>query len=320
MLDETETMDETHLPHLTEYEKRQIEVINAWLNRPPSLTKQTIGRVGTAVDRVARRVLPDRTVEKVIEHLRPAGSAVRKVIPTGAIESAIEGALHANMWLARHSIDERSVLRKLEAKDFKDLNYCDLEHLDRAAGKVHDWAIADAGVAGGAFGAGGIFASTVGIAAIINMSLRTIRKIGLCYGYANMDELEKAFIFTILGLGGADQAGKQAIFQAEKLALVRALQEIGVMVSRQTFKRMAEKAARNVTSKEALVITAREVAKALGYRLTKNRILMSVPLIGGGVGLLVDGNYIRNIGWAATYSYKQRWLGDKILRPTIAHC
>ncbi len=241
-------------------------------------------------------------MDKVIEHLRPVGSAVRKVIPTAAIESAIEGALHANMWLAHHSIDEQSVLRKLRAKNFEDLKDYDLEWLDREAGRVHGWAIADAGVAGGAFGAGGFIASTAGIAAIINMSLRTIRKIGLCYGYVAMDDLEKAFIFNALALGGADSAHKQAF--------ITALRQIEVMVARRTFKDMARKAAMDQASYEALVIAMRKVANELGFRLTKNRILMSVPLAGGGVGLLLDGNYMRKIGLAATYSYKQRWLAD----------
>jgi hypothetical protein len=291
-------MNEGAVLHITEYEKRQIDAINVWLARPPSLAVRTIKGAGAVIDWAARKVLPDGTVDQAIEHLRSAGSVMRGVIPVGAIE----GALHANMWLADRWVYEHKVLRDLGAANFQELRYYDLERLDRASGNVHDWAIAYAGAAGGAAGAGGIVFAVPGIAAVINISLRTIRKIGLCYGYADVDDIERRFIYNVLALGGADQA--------EKLASLTAIREIQVMVTRQTFKSMAEKAMQDKMSKEALVTTIRSVAQRLGYQMTRKRILMSVPLVGGGIGLFLDGNYLRNIGWAATRSYQHRWFLD----------
>jgi hypothetical protein len=284
---------------ITDYERRQIDAIKEWIDRAPSVVSRTIRGAGTVVDWAARRVLPDGTVERGIEHLRSAGSVMRRVIPTGAIE----GALHANMWLAHQWVDEQSILRVVGANRFEDLKSYDLERLDRAAGGFHNWAIRYGGAAGGAAGAGGVVLAVPGIVAVINISLRTIRQIGLCYGYSATDDVEKQFMYKVLALGGGAS-------QAEKLASVVTIREIQVMVKRKTFKYMAEKATQDRLSNEALVTTIRAVAKRLGYQFTRKRILMSAPLIGGGVGLFLDGNYVRNIGWAATRKYQQRWLAD----------
>ncbi len=45
--------------------------------------------------------------------------------------------------------------------------------------------------------------------------------------------------------------------------------------------------------------------------MTRNRLLMAVPVAGGGVGLLLDGNYLRKIGLAAQHAYQERWLRDR---------
>jgi hypothetical protein len=286
---------------LSDYEKAQIKAIKEWFDRPPSLFSYS--RLGAAAGEAAewsvRRVLPDGTVDRAIEILRSAGSIARRMVPT----DAIEGALSANMWLAEKWVDEESTLRELEATRFEDLRAYNIERLDRVAGSIHDWAIGYGGATGGASGAGGIFLAVPGIAAVINISLRTIRKIGLCYGYSTMNDVEQQFLYRVLALGGG--AG-----QADKLAFMTTLREIQVMVGRKTFGYMAERAAQNAMSKEALVTTMREVAKRLGYQLTRKRILMSVPLISGGVGLLLDGNYVRKVGWAATRSFQRRWFLD----------
>jgi len=259
------------------YEARQIADINCWEAAEHSL----IGRVTHAIT-------------------QPAGWAFRKIIPQGAIE----GVLHANMWLAERWADQASVLRDAQAERFADLADYELSRLDKVADNVHDWAIAYGGSLGAANGAGGLFFAPLGIPGIINVALRTIRKIGLCYGYDELSEPEKLFIFQTLSLGGS--AGPE-----EKTAALLALREIQVMVAKQSFKSMAAKAAKDVVSKEAFVTALRQFGKQIGVQLTRNRLLVAIPIVGGGVGLLVDGNYIRNVGWTARRVYQKRWLRDR---------
>lgn len=140
----------------------------------------------------------------MIEYVDVVGAMVRRFIPAGAIE----GAINANIWLAEQWIDDRSVLHDLDAQNFEELASHDLERLDIAANTIQNWAIGYAGLTGGAAGAGGIFAAVPGVAAVINISMRTVRKIVLCYGYHATDHLERHFMLEVLALAGG--SGDQA--------------------------------------------------------------------------------------------------------------
>lgn len=294
-------------PRQSEYEQRQIKAIQEWVNLPSPLSARAMRRTGQAardagrvIRRVARNILPDGVTEHASDFVKAAYGHSRLIVPTGAIE----GVLHANMWLADQWADQQSVLRNLRAGSFEELKHYDLEVLDRVASQVHNWAVAIGGGVGGAAGAGGILLAVPGVLAVINISLRTIRKVGLCYGYAALDDLEKRFIFSVLALGGSSD-------QAAKLASAKVLREIQVMVAQRTFRSMAQNAAQDRMGKEAFVMGARAAAKKLGFQLTKRRILVSIPLVGGGVGLFVDGNHLRRVGWDAFRSYQRRWLIDR---------
>lgn len=269
-----------HRPHDPRaYEARQIEAIKRWQHQGNSLVSRVVGKAMT-----------------------PIGWMFRK-IPRGAIE----GALHGGMWLAEQWADKDGVLRDLQAESFDELAEYDLERLDRAADNVHNWAIAYGGGVGLANGAAGFIAIPLGVPGLINIAMRTVRKIGLCYGYHDLTEEEKLFIFNVMVLAGAGGPG-------EKAAPLLALRELQVMITKETFKAMAAKAAADPLgkfSKEAFVIAVREFGKRIGIQMTRNRLLMAVPVVGGGVGLLVDGNYIRNVGWAARRTYQERWLRDR---------
>ena len=58
-------------------------------------------------------------------------------------------------------------------------------------------------------------------------------------------------------------------------------------------------------------MTIRQIAKTYGYQLTRSRLLTAVPIVGGGVGLLIDGNYLRKVGWTARRYYQRRWLMER---------
>jgi hypothetical protein len=261
----------------SDYEARQIAAIRRWQTKRGSMAGRIVG--------VA---------------MRPVGWVAQRIVPAGAIE----GALRGNMWLAEKWADSRGVLRDLQVGSFDEVAQLDLERLDRAADSVRTWAAAYGGAVGVVNGGVGLLAAQVGIPAIINIALRTIHKIGLCYGYANTDETEKLFVFEVLRLAGATGP-------SERATALLALRQLEVMIARQAFKKMAENAAQNAAGKEAFVLFIREFAKSIGIQMTRNRLLMAVPVVGGGVGLLIDGNYIRSIGWAARCAYQERWLRDR---------
>lgn len=271
-------------PEDAAYEARQVAQIRQWKDR-------RTGLVGRMLNKVTQ----------------PAGWVLRRIVPPGAVEGALRGGL----WLADQWADQHRILRDLGAGDYRALAGYSLSSLDREADGVHNWAIAYGAGLGVAQGAAGFIATPIGVPGVINVALRTIRKVGLCYGYQELDEAEKIFIFHVLALAGSHD-------QAEKTASLLALRELQVLIAKRTFKSMAEKAASDTFSKEALVIAIREFGKRIGIQMTRSRLLMAVPIAGGGVGLLLDGNYIRNVGQAARFSYQERWLRDRGRWPSDA--
>ena len=105
--------------------------------------------------------------------MAPVGWTLQQVIPPGAIE----GALHANLWLADQWADQNSILAELQAETFAELADHELSRLDGVADGVHDGGILYGGGVGAANGVGGLLFAPLGMPGIINVALRTIRKI-----------------------------------------------------------------------------------------------------------------------------------------------
>lgn len=181
----------------------------------------------------------------------PVGWVFQQIIPPGAIESA----LHVNTWLADQWTDRKAILKELQVENFAQLAEHELSKLDDVADGVHDGGILYGGGVGAANGAGGLLFALLGVPGIVNVALRTIRKIGLCYGYSELHPAEKLFnVLSLAGSGGP----------AGRVASLLALRELQVLIASQTFKSMAAKAAENSIGKEAFVIALREFGKRIG--------------------------------------------------------
>jgi len=130
-----------------------------------------------------------------------------------------------------------------------------------------------------------------------------VYKIGVCYGYQCCDERDKNFVLGVLATAGANA-------MAEKVEALATLRAIQVMLLRQTWKAMAEKAAAQQLSKEAGIVATRQLAKQLGINLTKRKALQAIPIIGAGVGSSVNAWWLKDIGWAARRAFQERWLAE----------
>jgi hypothetical protein len=84
-----------------------------------------------------------------------------------------------------------------------------------------------------------------------------------------------------------------------------------MVLMRQTWKAMAQKAAQSTISKEGALITLRTLAKQLGINITKRRALAAIPAIGAAVGACVNGWYMNDVGWAARRAFQERKLVDQ---------
>jgi hypothetical protein len=74
------------------------------------------------------------------------------------------------------------LLREAEVASARELHNLELERLDVLADGVHNWAVGVAAAEGAATGALGLAGMVADIPVVITLALRTIHKIGLCYG------------------------------------------------------------------------------------------------------------------------------------------
>ena len=261
--------------NLTDYEEEQFSSIVAWKNEEPGVVSNAFHTV-----------------------LAPVEWLVSKVIPEKAVEGLLNAANSVAEWLA----DTNDIKRDGKVECIADLKSTDLETCDNLANSVHNWAITFATSEGGATGSAGIFGLAADIPMILTIALRTIHKIGLCYGYELTDEVGKQTLFGILSASGANT-------MKEKTAALVILQQLKVIIAKNSWKAI-EKGAENLLVKEGVIIAVRALAKQLGVNLTKRKALQAIPVVGAAVGASVNGWYIKEVGWAARREFQERWLQE----------
>jgi len=258
--------------NLAEYEKEQIRAINEWRMEKPTVINTALGYV-----------------------MFPISIFIQTIVPKSAIRSAMDGTSAAAEWFA----DEGDILRKGEVSDIEVLKSKGLMLSDKLANEIHNWAIGIASAEGVGSGSLGIFGLAIDIPFIITFALRTIHKIGFCYGYKTKYEENKHFILALLSAASANTAN-------EKAEAVKILRAIDVIVVKQTLKNV--KVAQQQLVKEAVIISMNTLVRQLGLNITKRKALQAIPAIGAVVGGSVNAWFIKDVGWAARRAFQERWL------------
>jgi hypothetical protein len=233
----------------------------------------------------------------------PVVLALRAIIP----HSAVEATLHGNIVVARRWARERATLRSLGASNFAELAGIELLQVDRAVRKVQSratWMGAGIGMVSGVFG---IFALPVGMAATLNLALRTIHRVGLCYGYATPTEGEHLFVYYTLSLAGYRGPEDKAV----SLNAMRDLHAKTVLPPPAVTEARADSALDESTRHHAFAIAHHDFSREITKQLVTVRLLTAIPGIGAIVGLIVDTSYMRSVGRAARHAYQVRWLRDR---------
>lgn len=259
---------------LTPYEDEQNQAIKAWEKQEPSVLAKAGGVIA-----------------------QPVAWFVNKIIPKKVLEGALSACNAAGGALA----DKGDILRDGGVTVIGELKTKDLALSDKLANGVHNWAIGLAtaeGAGAGYFGLGGML---VDIPTLITLAYRTMHKIGLCYGYECTSYEDKMFLNFIISSASANSV-------EEKALCVVGLQQLNVLIAKTTWRKMAEKAAANKMSKEAVVMFIRAFAKSLGINLTKRKALQAIPVVGGVVGAAMNASFIQDVAWAARRNFQKRWL------------
>ena len=255
------------------YEKKQIKAIERWKRKKPGVASQAFDLV-TA----------------------PLTWLVTQVIPFALVQGAVEGA---NV-VAQSTTDAKDIMRDGEVSSIDELRTKSLRLSDQLADNVHNWAIAAAGAGGAALGATGVGGVALDIATLITLSLRTIHKIGLCYGYEQVNE---QLIFGILSVSSAANRNKR------KTSIER-IRNIETMVAEEAWEDVAKDAVLSRAARGGAFFTAREAGKQLGRNLVKRKSLQLVPMVGAVLSGATNISFLTDVGWAARRVFQEKWLID----------
>jgi hypothetical protein len=260
------------------YESRQVRRIQKWQRRRPGWIARTIEFLVSPIVYLFGRLIPHGTVENI---------------------------LHGNLSVARRWARESTTLRSLGVTHHSEMAAAELLHSDRTVRRIHNravWLAASAGFASGIFG---IFALPVGIAAMLNIALRTIHRIGFSYGYPAEGEAEQLFVYYTLSLAGNRMP-------QDKAASLQAMRELrAAMAAKPPEADQPHTPVDDTLRHKAFDIAHHDFSREITRQLVEIRILTSIPGIGGLVALIVDTNYMRSVGWAARHAYQLRWLEER---------
>jgi hypothetical protein len=241
---------------LTHYEKEQIEGIAAWKSEPPNIVAESWNLLVLQVAKL-----------------------VTKVIPEAAVRLAIESSYATAEKLAgRQSIADRAGVG-----DITELRERSLEECDRLAGQVAMAARALAVAEGAVTGVGGAITTAIDVPLLFASALRTILRIGYCYGYPADAPTDRFFNLGILTIA---TAGSLAM-RLQRLDQLRDLEKILV--------------------EETQVDLIRSELLSFLFQL---EVFEEVPGIGVISGAVLNLNFMHHVDVTARRVFQERWLKD----------
>ena len=250
------TQAETVQAELTAYESDQIHRIALWKSEPPN---------------------PFSELWKRVTH--PGTRAIEKLIPKSILRASIEKSYDAAELIAgREDIKSRAGIH-----DLTELKNKPLEECDRLANQVGMTAQALAAVEGVATGAGGVLTTLIDIPLLFVLSLRTILRIGHCYGYPLEHRKGRHFVLGVL----VAAASHSLESRRRRLLRLRELEDL-----------IIEETQEEILGDELLSV------------LFQLEIFEEVPGVGAISGALLNLAFMRRIDVTAKRVFQERWLQD----------
>lgn len=265
---------------INDYEKKQLAKIEKWQQEEPGVVAQAINLA-----------------------TKPIAWAVTKVITPNMLKGAI---LNADS-IANSLTDKNDIIRDGGVNNINELRSKDLALSDKLSFNVSKWAVGIATAEGAATGATGILGMAADIPIVITLALRTIHKIGLCYGYECDNQDEQLFALNVMSAAGANS-------MQEKYASQLTIQRLAYVIAKNSWKKLAEKAAESKFSEAALIMaiktTVSRLCPQLAKYFTKRKIAQIIPGIGAAVGAAANAAFINDITKASIMCFRQRWLAE----------
>jgi EcsC protein family len=256
---------------LTAYEAEQVRQIAAWKSLPPN---------------------PLSELWKIVS--LPAARALERLIPDQVVRIAIEKAYELSGVLA----DENDIKRRAGVHDLTELRHRPLEECDRLSKQIGATALAIAAIEGAATGAGGVLTTLIDIPLLFVLALRTIRKVGHCYGY-DVDHDRRYGREFLLGVLLTATSGSLQT-RRERLELLREIEDLLIIEAQE-----------EVVTEEALSF------------LFQLEVFEETPGVGTLSGALLNVGFVHRVNVTARRVFQEQWLLDNgkvgVIEPAEAH-
>jgi hypothetical protein len=250
------TRAETARAPLTAYESEQVQQIAAWKSRPPNAFSEMWKRM-----------------------ILPGARLVEKLIPDRLVQAAIERSYD----MAERLAGQEDIRRRAGVKDLHELRDKPLEECDRLARQVGLSAQTVAIAEGAATGAGGVLTTLVDVPLLFVLALRTILKIGHCYGYPLDHHKGQHFVLGVLlaALSGSLEIRRHRLDRLHEL-------------------------------EELLVVEAQEelVTEELLSFLFQLEVFEEVPGVGALSGALLNLAFMHRVDVTAQRVFQEHWLRE----------
>jgi hypothetical protein len=270
---------------LSEYETRQLKLIRDWQAQSPGWGTRLLAKPGSKM-----------------------ASAVQALVPEDALRAALEGMNR----VAEKLSDDRSLLKRAEVETIDAMRELSLQRCDELMRGEQRRAMALAGVGGAAFGVAGAAGMVADVPALIGLALRTIHRVGLCYGEDLRQERHRRLAIGIFALASANSL-------EEKQTAVAALRDFDARVlDEAAWRDGVERAAEREFAKEAAVFSLHNLASKLGINLGKRKAAGIFPVLGAVVGGSVNAWYLYDVAQVSRYVFQERWLAHRHSREAIA--
>lgn len=241
---------------LTDYEADAVARIAAWKGEHPLIIGEVYRMVADRVADIVERVIPDSAARQGVRWTYDAAEATAM---------------------------REQVVRWSGVQQLADLHEQPLEACDQIAHRIGRNAELVAAAEGALTGAGGVFTTLLDVPLLCGVALRTIIRIGYCYGYPLDRKTDRAYVLGILVAALANTRERKQHF------LVR-LKDIEHL--------LLEEAQENLVAEEAASL------------LFQLEIFEEIPGVGAISGALLNYSSLARVERAARHVFQERWLRD----------
>lgn len=231
----------------------------------------------------------------------PALSRVSKAVPPQASRRVLATAYATSLRLSRRE----TLLRELKADSLEALRARPIEQRDALAKRMarqSGWLAGGSGAVLGLAGAAGMVAD---VPALLLIALRTLIRMGYCYG----EEPTPALTAALFALASADtESEKSLAWQAALTSPSNGTEQPQAGISEAAVRDGLERAAEREFAKQALAGSLQKLTATLVQRLGVQKAAGVLPVVGAVVGGAVNLRFVYLLSQAARMAFLARAL------------